>query len=265
MNVRTTLISVLLAFACACASNDESPAIPDCDQDPVTVSVLDVTEATSCSSADGAIAVSATGGKPPYTYTLRDVTSLSGMFDALASGVYTVKVTDDRGCAGEVPNIVVAATGFLFEANITADTDCVDGNGAVTIQITEGTPPFEFRFMDQAVTTVPEFASLESGEYDIEVTEASGCSAMLHITIPRGETGTSWSSEIQPILQLRCATTGCHNGLSRPDLRIYSNAKFYASQMKEFTQDGSMPFEGSMTQDEIDRIACWVDEGAKDN
>jgi hypothetical protein len=63
-----------------------------------------------------------------------------------------------------------------------------------------------------------------------------------------------------------CALTGCHNGVSRPDLRIYANAKKYSYQIKEFTQDRSMPFDGPpLQQSEIDLITCWVDDGALEN
>jgi hypothetical protein len=62
-----------------------------------------------------------------------------------------------------------------------------------------------------------------------------------------------------------CALSGCHDGRRRPDLRLYERAKFYAKAIKSKTQDRSMPFEGSLTQEQIDVIACWVDDGALEN
>jgi hypothetical protein len=64
-------------------------------------------------------------------------------------------------------------------------------------------------------------------------------------------------------MEKNCATTGCHNGVSRSnDFREYTSAKTFANSIKSKTQDRSMPFDGTLTQDQIDLIACWVDDGA---
>lgn len=88
----------------------------------------------------------------------------------------------------------------------------------------------------------------------------------LTITIPQGTTGTSWAVDIKPIMEKNCAITGCHNGVSRSnDFREFTSAKSHAKSIKSKTQDRSMPFDGALTQNEIDLIACWVDDGALQN
>lgn len=87
----------------------------------------------------------------------------------------------------------------------------------------------------------------------------------LSVNVPRGMKGTSWINNIRPIMTESCALTGCHDGSIQVDLRVYATAKSYAPKMKEFTQDRSMPFDGSLEQSKIDLIACWVDDGALNN
>ncbi|MBT1703441.1 hypothetical protein [Chryseosolibacter indicus] len=80
-----------------------------------------------------------------------------------------------------------------------------------------------------------------------------------------GQEVVSWELHILPIIRESCAISGCHNGISRIDLRKYELAKLHASEIKAFTQDRSMPFEGTITQQQINLIACWVDAGAPNN
>jgi hypothetical protein len=88
----------------------------------------------------------------------------------------------------------------------------------------------------------------------------------LTVTIPQGITGTSWSNDILPIMEKNCAITGCHNGTSRSNnFSQYASAKSFAKTIKSKTQDRTMPFDGSLTQQQIDLIACWVDDGALQN
>ena len=63
-----------------------------------------------------------------------------------------------------------------------------------------------------------------------------------------------------------CAVSGCHNGTQFPDFRSLSNIQQNKDQIRQRTQTGNMPPNGrSLTQQQIDLIACWIDDGALDN
>src|SRR5690606_3167790 len=181
-------------------------------------------------------------------------------------GIFTVGVKDKNGCEKAIENIPVMAEGFSFSAIVQENTTCVGtGNGSVSIMVEEGIPPYEYKFGNQDFAESNTFQSLTHGNYNMLLKDGNGCTVSLSVTIPKGVTGTSWQNDVQPLIKTYCALTGCHNGLSRPDLRVYEKAKQYASQIKAFTQDRSMPFDGSLTQNQIDIISCWVDEGALNN
>ena len=81
--------------------------------------------------------------------------------------------------------------------------------------------------------------------------------------------GTSFSITIEPIITSNCAVSGCHvNGQQQPTLETYAQISSNAAKIKARTSNGTMPPSTSglvLTQDEIDAIGCWVDEGAPRN
>jgi hypothetical protein len=263
--LRFIFFFLTIIAASSCVEHNLDPPEVNCEQSGLALSLIETIDATSCVSLDGFIRVEASGGKPPYKFSLNDDTSDDGIFSGLRSGGYSVSVSDDQGCEYIIPNILISAEGFKFSTVITPDTECVGGNGSIALTINEGTPPFEFQFMDQGFGESSVFEFLEAGTYDVDVRDAEGCSASLEVSIPVGQTSTSWENTIRPLMVTYCAKSGCHNGISRPDLRLYEQAKFYSLQIRELTANGSMPFEGSLTQEQIDLIGCWVNEGAPEN
>lgn len=74
----------------------------------------------------------------------------------------------------------------------------------------------------------------------------------------------SYANMISPILSQNCKP--CHfNGSQLPDLSDYNSVSDNADLIKTVTQNKTMPKNGSLTQDQIDAIACWVDNGALNN
>jgi len=257
------LISCLSFFIFSCG-DDVAPV--DCQKTGPILSLGTVVDAASCSVADGSIKASATGGKEPYEFSINDqLGQPSGQFDNLNAGIYTVLIKDANGCTASVDNVMVKASDFTFNADITEDNACLAGNGAVVVDVADGNPPYTYKLGNGTFTDNNSFSGLSAGNHIISVKDNIGCSVTLSVTVPRGFTGTSWTTEIKPIMENSCALSGCHNGSSRPDLRTFEKAKFYAKSIKSKTQDRSMPREGTLTQQQIDIIACWVDDGAFEN
>jgi hypothetical protein len=245
---------VLLVIGMLLSSCGSDPEPVDCSVSGPIISLGVVTNATSCSIADGAISVSANGGKEPYLFSLNNLPGQAdGKFNNLAAGAYTVTVTDANACSAVVENIAIKAADFKFTTLLVGDSDCTGNNGQVTINVEQLNPPYSYRL------------GMESFAYTFTVKDNIGCSVLLSVTVPRAFTGTSWQNDVRPIIVKSCALSGCHNGDSRPDLRLFENAKFYASSIKSKTRDKSMPREGSLTKSEIDLISCWVDDGAAQN
>jgi len=85
----------------------------------------------------------------------------------------------------------------------------------------------------------------------------------------------SFDVDIQPIIDSKCAIVGdggCHNGGNGASLNwtVFSNFQSNATDVKDrITRspgaDGKMPKIGTLTDEQIQLLVCWVDQGAKDN
>jgi len=215
--------------------------------------------------------VTATGGVPPFMYSLNNgAFQSSNVIAGISAGTYPVVVQDSRGCTTQF-DVTVGAQGSTLSAtaNTSADSECfAPHNGSITVIPAGGTPPYDIKFGAGAFGTSTSFTELEQGSYTVIVRDTESCTVTLAITVPHGDTGISYSTEIQPIIATRCAVSGCHvAGTSVPNFSSYSGVQSRAQNIKLRTTSGSMPPAGNpdLTAQQIQLIACWVDDGAKNN
>jgi subtilisin-like proprotein convertase family protein len=69
---------------------------------PLPVGTAIATDQTTDTPANGALQVSATGSAAPYTFSITGSTNTTGAFAGLASGSYTVTITDATPCTSTV-------------------------------------------------------------------------------------------------------------------------------------------------------------------
>lgn len=257
-------LSCCLALLIACSSDDDPV---DCEKNGPVINLNQVVNASSCSTNDGGIEVAASGGKEPYTFLVNDeVVEGEGAFHNLPAGVYSVTVRDANFCSASIDNVTLLAADFTFSTVLEANTSCLGGNGGVTIDVTSENPPYTYREGNGEFTSENHFTGLSTGNHTFSVKDNNDCMVTLTVTVPQGNTATSWTNDILPIMEKNCAISGCHNGVSRSNnFSQYASAKTHAKDIKSKTRDRSMPFDGSLTQNQIDLISCWVDDGAPQN
>ena len=134
---------------------------------------------------------------------------------------------------------------------------------------TGGTPPYSYQFGTEKAGKQNSFSNLRSGSYPFLVRDTTGCLITVNVRVEHGDTGTSFATDIKPILDKNCAVPGCHNGdngASR-NWTVFTQVQNNASNIGTRTTNKSMPPAGStvLTEDQIRLIACWVDDGAKSN
>lgn len=77
-----------------------------------------------------------------------------------------------------------------------------------------------------------------------------------------------FSTDIGPLIQTRCAISGCHAAGSTNGpgpLTSYTLIKNAAPEIKVAVVSRFMPRIGTLTPLEIKKISCWVDSGAPEN
>jgi hypothetical protein len=260
------VVSGSLLLYAGCSGSDE-PTKVDCAASDLDVTFVSVNPA-SCAVSNGTITATATGGKEPYTYALNAGTFTSNpAFTQLSAGDYVLRVKDKNGCTVNTDDIQLRIPGNDLNATTSTepDTECVGNNGSITVNATGGTEPYQFKLNTGAFGSSATFASLAPGNYTVTIQDDAGCVFPKSVTVGRGDTGTSLSIDIMPIIEANCAVSNCHNGSEDPNLSSPQNVRNNASKIRSLTQSGEMPKEGSLSSSEKAKIACWVDDGAKDN
>jgi hypothetical protein len=143
----------------------------------------------------------------------------------------------------------------------TASTGCPTVNGTLTISASGGTAPYQYKINSQAYQSSNTFTGLSAGTYSVGVLDASNCPDFSSVAILLGS--PSYSVDVQPILASACYS--CHNGNQLPTLSTYSDVKANASTISTQVTTKAMPLVGSLTQQQIDLINCWVNGGAPNN
>lgn len=259
--------ALLLTFGCV---NKEIPKF-SCDDSDLAVSKVSSKDASTCSTKDAEVEIAGDLGNPPYEYSSDGgVFQSNPVFTGLWAGTYTFTVRDSKGCTRDLAVTIGAANSTLATTfTSTADTECFNPhNGAIEVTPTGGVPPYELKIDGGAFGSATSFENLTNGIHVVVVRDSENCTLSMSIPVDRGDTGTSYASEIQPILNASCNFSSCHGaGSSRGDWTVYSNVKAGATNIKNRTTNGSMPPPGSadLTSEQVQLIACWVADGAKNN
>lgn len=268
MSFKALIIAFFSSSILLCSCSDDDDELIDCAQSNLELSLSGSTNATSCNASDGSVSMNASGGSSPYSFQLGTQSNTTGSFQSLAVGSYDVKVIDANGCERSLQTIINAEGSTLaLDVTVQADSECLSDNGVITAAVSGGVSPFQFRIDAGSFGVESVFSGLENGSYTIEVRDSEGCTFVESVTVPRANTGISFASQIKPIIDTKCAIPGCHNGDNGANRNwtVFANVKENAASIKTRTGNRSMPQTGSLTQEQIDIIACWVDDGALNN
>ncbi len=238
------------------------PGPVDCSENPVLIELVSVT-GSNCGAMDGTVEVVATGGSGNYRYVAGDgEPQASPILAGLAAGVYDITALDENNCSATLEASVQNLNGVNITFTATDAGGCSGSNGTISVSAFDGSEPYQYRLGEGTYSSSHTFSGLARGVYNLTVSDASGCEVTQAVRV---RSGISFAQSIKPIVEKSCAINDCHNGSQYPDFRVFKNIHDNAKNIKELTGDGTMPQEGTLTQTEINMIACWVDDGALDN
>lgn len=221
-----------------------------------------VAEGTSCTANTGTISVTTVGGKAPFQFQLGTGPLVSdSVFTELAEGSYTITAIDANQCHTTAPTTISKATNLSVTFTI-QDAGCGTSNGRITANVNGGVEPYQYKFGSGAFGSSNVFNNLSTGNYTLTIQDASGCDDSGSAKVL---SGVKFSTSISSIIASNCATGSCHGGSVSPNLSGFENIKQNAAAIKNETQSKRMPKGGSITQSQIDAIACWVNDGAPNN
>ena len=146
-----------------------------------TISNVNSDDVQCFGQSNGAISISATGGTPPYQYSVDNGVTFqsSASFNGLSTGNYTIIVQDDNGCS-TISNASLSEPTPIAISGIS--TDEVSGSdGSIDVTTSGGTPPYSYSWDNGA--SFEDISSLASGTYTVTVTDANNCTAMMTFSV----------------------------------------------------------------------------------
>ncbi|MTI31870.1 SprB repeat-containing protein [Xanthovirga aplysinae] len=155
-----------------------------------------------------------------------------------------------------------------FELEITSSpTSFEEQEGTLEVQVNGGTPPYQYSINGTNFQNESLFSGLGFGEYTVSVKDSQNCSTTGKIEVKL--TAISFSDHVAPLITTSCATnSNCHGaGSNFPIFSSYEEIKAYSNDIKTKTGNKTMPpaSSGTLTNEQIQMIADWVDAGAPQN
>jgi subtilisin-like proprotein convertase family protein len=148
------------------------------------VNLESLEEITCSGGSDGFIDVTATGGTGPLGFNW---TSGAGSEDltGLAVGTYQLTITDANGCVTVSPEYSIdSPQPIVAAAAVTIPSGCeLVQFDSVCLSVSGGVEPFQFAWSNGATT--PCLTGVETGDYSVTLTDASGCTGeVMPVKVP---------------------------------------------------------------------------------
>ena len=139
----------------------------------------------TCTSNNGQITLTATGGTAPYSYSLNNGPAQSSpVFANLAPGSYTYTITENGGCSGFGSFNIPPAAIITTTLNQTASIICSGNtNAVITASATGGQASYSYSINGTTYQASNTFSNLGAGTYTIYAQDANGCIGSNALTI----------------------------------------------------------------------------------
>lgn len=152
---------------------------------PAAIETSATTTPASCNGvSNGAIDLSVSGGKAPYTFHWNNGATTEDLHD-LPSGQYNVVVKDANGCAANAA-FVIDNTATITVDGVVENPDCSATNGAIDLTVTGGSMPYTFSWLDGVATEDRE--RVGGGVYIVVVKDQNGCSTKASFVVNENNT-----------------------------------------------------------------------------
>lgn len=160
--------NVLVTDAVGCTGSGVMSLIP-----PLPFDVSFITNEPNCGASDGDITATInSGGTAPFTYYWSNGDDAM-MADSLEAGSYSVNITDINNCSAFRVVSINSLSGPTVTDNITHPNCNGSSDGSIDLTITGGAAPISILW--STGHTSEDISSLNSGYYDVTISDASGC------------------------------------------------------------------------------------------
>ena len=143
-----------------------------------------VTSISCNESSDGTATVVALGGSGNLSFQWNDEQNqTTATANQLKAGDYEVVVRDEAGCSEQISITIPEVAPITFDTLIRPISCFGEENGAISLGIEGGTPNYNFSWSDDSEINLPNRGNLAAGNYQLTVSDANKCTAILDFTI----------------------------------------------------------------------------------
>ncbi len=160
------------------------------EPDDIVIAIDNETDITCFGDADGAISISVTGGTGAYTYNWTKNNAPFAITEDilnLSPGVYEVSVSDVNNCGPKTTTFTITEPPVLtLVLDNKTDVLCFGAStGAIEVIVGGGTPNYNFTWTGSNgfTNTSQNLSNIPAGDYNLIVTDDSGCIQSLTVTI----------------------------------------------------------------------------------
>ena len=142
---------------------------------PTVLATTGTQTGVSCyGGSNGTATVSVTGGVTPYTYSWAPSGGTAATATGLATGTYTVTVTDANLCT-TTRTFAITQPAQLTTLGTQTNVSCNAGsNGSATVMVTGGVPGYTYSWAPSGGTAATA-SGLSAGNYTVTVTDLNAC------------------------------------------------------------------------------------------
>lgn len=132
-------------------------------------------------SNNGQISISVSGGTNPYTY-LWSNGATSQNISNLASGIYSVVVTDSHNCTKSSANITITQPTAITASSTFVNASCNGKNdGSINLSVSGGTTPYSYLWSNGLNSQ--DLNDIVANTYTVTISDANNCTSTNSTTI----------------------------------------------------------------------------------
>jgi gliding motility-associated-like protein len=260
-SVAAGLYEVTVTDAAGCV---ETTSLTLVDPPAVFLNCSQITQPTTPLSTDGGVDVILSGGSPAYTVSWDGpvmgmaTVNTPGTFSItdLSVGSYIITVEDSNGCQETCSFTLTDSNTCNFSIVLSGTDPSCNGvmDGAIGIQLINGTPDYTFAWSDSSLDSqgpTGDQTGLGAGMYSVTVTDAAGCEAIATTTLADGQANPTMTSGAGAII--------CADSCYALPLSFVGNAPFDLSYQINFGGN-TTSLQQTFNQTEDSLIICPANE-----
>lgn len=141
----------------------------------LAIGVVSVDKTCNGGADNGSVDITVTGGTAPYSYSWTNGAN-SEDISGLAPGVYSVTVTDFKGCS-TVASATISQPTVLGQVAAVTDVNCNGGtDGAIAVDVFGGTLPYSYSW--NSGQNSEDLSSIAAGMYTLTITDGKACTSV---------------------------------------------------------------------------------------